>query len=674
MKSREGFPPIPPEEIPKQEEPSQQGDQSKIPKIPDSKTNDDVPLYSRRDFIRDLAKTAVALSVGEMINLSIDKKKELVPTPGVPAFIYEKSLTNREKYIPLDIIKRIDEAERILQSEEVEYTTTPVPVKSPQPNETPHAQATPKVKVKSGVVLATMDLLNRESETHTLSVDAESNTVGNVEDDGHQIEIGDTALGVGTTYDVTVPEQHLVLATKQYITLKGKPEAVIYSPYSPDLDVPVIRLEGYNYLKNLLTTARQELVKSQVKSRIPGAKEVAQSVPENIALMLTLVEQIDPNIFERKSANLSKQYNLTPDKADVLAAKSMADKALTVVGQNREKARKYARSDKGASGLFQLMPATYQSLGDKDHYPEAKLNKDFGDGATEHINAAKAALLLLDSDLADARDQRAGLINNPVEMGKYLSACYNAGAGAVRQSIQKYGKTWAQNINNETRVYIRKFLAVKALFDNVIPELPELAKTSTDKTLDKRDRSSKRASEDIPQNLKGAASSIVKENEKARVDGIEFIKDMNRLAEMVRDGKVVPLPESAFVKINPNIPSERRYCLPETAKFLTEMATASKNYNSNFEPLMINSSVRPIDVQMELRKKNPNAISNSTHPTGATVDIAYNANPHYKGMSGTQIHWTERYLTEKERSGLIQATEERNQPVFHVMVFKRADK
>ncbi len=668
MNRREGFPSAPPEQ------PNQDEKHKGIEPVESKSSPDSGQLYSRRDFIRDLTKTVVALSVGEMINLRSGKEKEIEPVPGVPSFIFEKSSTNREKYIPSDIIKLIDNAEEILKSAKVEYSITPVPTSTSKTAKNPKPQPTPKEKVKTGVILATIDLQAREGDIHTLSVDPDSNIAGSVEDAGHQIEVGDTAMGVGTTYDVTVPEQHLVLATKQIITQDGKPKEVIYSPYSPDLDVPVVRLEGYNYLKNLLTKARGELVNAKVKSRIPGAKEVAQYVPENIALMLTLVEQIDPNIFERKSANLTKQYNLTPDKADVLAAKAMADKALTVVGQNRSVARKYARSDKGASGLFQLMPATYNSLRDKDHYPTVGLNQNFGDGATEHKNAAKAAILLLDSDLADAGEQRAALLKNPTEMGKYLSACYNAGAGAVRESIKKYGNAWAQNINKETRVYIRKFLAVKALFDDVIPAVPELAKTSTNKTLDNRNRFAKRLSEDVPENLRGAASSIVKENEKAKLDRIEFIADMDRLADMVKEGKLVPLPESNLIKVNPTIGRERRFCLPHTAKFLNEMATASKNYNPNFEPLMINSAVRPMDFQKDLQKKNPNAISNSTHPTGATVDIAYNANPYYKGMSETQIQWTERYLIEKEQSGLIQATEERNQTVFHIMVFKKPDK
>ncbi len=671
MKSREGMS-FPPGEEPTPDSSSENPPNPASGSAAQNRPN--VPLITRREFLHRLLNSTAALSAGMAFKLGVElyNKKELERKPGVPSFIYEKSSTNREKYIPNDIIQQVDKAKTILERVDVEYNTTPVPVKSPA--QEPKPESTPKVKVKTGVALATMDLLEREPDIHTISVEPDDNEKGKVDDEGHIIEVGDTAMGVGTTYDVTVPEQHLVLATKQVITQSGKPEAVVYSPYSPDLDVPVVRFEGYTYLKNLLATAKTELNKIRIKSRIPNAREIAQDVPEDLALMLTLVEQIDPNIFERKSKNIMAQYKISQEKADVLAAKDMANKALTVVGLNRNVARKYARSNKGASGLFQLMPDTYKALRDKDHYPTAGLVEDFGDGSTEHFNASKAALLLLDSDLADARDQRKRLINNPKEMGKYLSAAYNAGSGAVRKAMEDYGSTWAQKMNNETTVYIRKFLAVNALFEDKIPDIPELETTGSDKTIVDRNRSGRRSENDIPESLAGGASAIAKENDKARVDSIEFIENMDRLAEMVKKGELVPLPNNEMIKFDPRLSADRRYCLPHVAKFLTEMAAASKKYNPNFEPLMINSAVRPKDVQAELRKRNPNAIAKSTHPTGATVDIAYNANPHYKGMSLTQIQWTERYLLQKEKQGLIQATEERKQTVFHVMVFKRADK
>lgn len=639
--------------------------------------NDKLNLkYTRRDF---LIKAGLGMLAAKIISDRKPKENREYKGIKVPIFVSEKPLNDKEKFIPGEIIELIDKASLILESQEAGFKIIQIPIED---------QKT-KDKLESNVLLASVDLINHPDEIEILKLNPKKQLEEDQE--GHQIQVGEK-LGVGTSYEVIIPEQHVVLATKQAITINDKPTEVVYSPYSPDLDIPKVRFEGFKYLVDLLQSAKQELTKKGVKSRIKGAKEIAPGIPLEVALMLTIVEQVDPGIFERKSTQIMKKYGISQERSDVQAVKAMAKKGITVVGQNRKNARRYARSPVGASGLFQLMPNTYRSLAgvdlDKDKniiktkeiiYPKADLKPDFLEGATDHTNAAQAAWLLLDSDLSNAGESlRNTRLKDPNQLGMYLAACYNAGSKPVRDSIEKQGDAWPQNLpSKETKIYIRKFSAIYALFKETEEDLPELTKTAKNRTLDDRNRSSKRDLDDLPDELVGGASSLAKQAEVAKKQGLEYIETKDRLRELVEGGKLAPLPENNLIKVASNLKQENRnYCLPETVKFLVDMAEASHLFNPDFEPLMVNSSVRPRELQGDMLdpkspKYNPNASTKSSHPTGATFDIAYNANgAGYKGMSQAQLEWTERYLVQYEKRGLIEAVEERNQTVFHIMVFK----
>ena len=80
--------------------------------------------------------------------------------------------------------------------------------------------------------------------------------------------------------------------------------------------------------------------------------------------------------------------------------------------------------------------------------------------------------------------------------------------------------------------------------------------------------------------------------------------------------------------------------------------------------LIKDSAVRTQEYQWKLQEHNGNATNRSSHIFGSTVDIAK------KGMSRKSIQWMRHYLLRFEKMGLIEATEEFHQAVFHVMVFK----
>ena len=110
-------------------------------------------------------------------------------------------------------------------------------------------------------------------------------------------------------------------------------------------------------------------------------------------------------------------------------------------------------------GLFQFVPDTYRRLQEK--YRSAGLTRDFVSGCSDHINAAKASLLLFNSDLASLPRKWCG----PEEKMAGPSACilaaaYNCGPKRVEKSARECKGQWTCRLPEETRVYLEKFDAV----------------------------------------------------------------------------------------------------------------------------------------------------------------------------------------------------------------------
>ena len=83
----------------------------------------------------------------------------------------------------------------------------------------------------------------------------------------------------------------------------------------------------------------------------------------------------------------------------------------------------------------------------------------------------------------------------------------------------------------------------------------------------------------------------------------------------------------------------------------------------------MNSAVRTIAYQKELRKTNKNAAptdgdEQTSHTTGATFDIGK------LGLKGKHIKWLRQHLLALKKAKKGEVVEEMHQAVFHVMVFK----
>jgi hypothetical protein len=135
---------------------------------------------------------------------------------------------------------------------------------------------------------------------------------------------------------------------------------------------------------------------------------------------------------------------------------TLVREVLTIIGANTTNAYAYSRSPAGARGLFQFIPDTYKRIARR--YPRAGLKMDFVEGCTDHVNAAKASLLLFDADLDSLPENRlATLRNNVHETGRYLAAAYNCGAKRVYRSAKNCRSTWTCQLPEETKIYLKKF-------------------------------------------------------------------------------------------------------------------------------------------------------------------------------------------------------------------------
>jgi hypothetical protein len=154
----------------------------------------------------------------------------------------------------------------------------------------------------------------------------------------------------------------------------------------------------------------------------------------------------------------------------------------------------------------------------------------------------------------------------------------------------------------------------------------------------------------------------------AEADGLERILDDADLEDRIAHGSLVPVPVSASLHVNTDLPENRRYCRPWTAKFLTDFSRA---HSARFAGgvIQVTSAVRTVEYQRQLRHINGNAAAAdgdiaSPHLTGGAIDIGK------QGMSSREIGWIRAWLIPLEQQGKIDVEEEFRQSCFHISVYK----
>jgi hypothetical protein len=171
----------------------------------------------------------------------------------------------------------------------------------------------------------------------------------------------------------------------------------------------------------------------------------------------------------------------------------------------------------------------------------------------------------------------------------------------------------------------------------------------------------------MPPPLVGSLESLVRQNDKTEADGLERIEDEDDLADRIARKMLVPVPASAALIVNENLPESHRYCRPWTARFLSDLARV---HGAEFHrPLEVSSAVRTVEYQKQLMETNGNAAPAdgdiaSPHLTGATIDLAKH------GMSREEIGWMRSWLLPLQQAGKIDVEEEFQQACFHITVYK----
>jgi hypothetical protein len=172
----------------------------------------------------------------------------------------------------------------------------------------------------------------------------------------------------------------------------------------------------------------------------------------------------------------------------------------------------------------------------------------------------------------------------------------------------------------------------------------------------------------MPPPLRGSHQSLVHQNEMAEAEGLERIQDDADLEDSIAHRSLVPLPASGGLHVNTDLPENRRYCRPWTAKFLRDLARAhSARFASS--ALEVTSAVRTVEYQRQLRTVNGNAAAAdgdiaSPHLTGGTIDLAK------QGLSAKEVGWLRGWLIPLEQAGKIDVEEEFRQSCFHISVYK----
>jgi hypothetical protein len=150
-------------------------------------------------------------------------------------------------------------------------------------------------------------------------------------------------------------------------------------------------------------------------------------------------------------------------------------------------------------------------------------------------------------------------------------------------------------------------------------------------------------------------------------EGLDRIENETDLSARIAKRQLVPVPVSANLTVNENLPVNHRYCRPWTARFLTDLARVhAARFHS---PVEVSSAVRTVAYQKRLIEINGNAAPAegdivSPHLTGATIDIAKDS------LTRSEIAWMRNWLLPLEQAGKIDVEEEFQQACFHISVYK----
>jgi hypothetical protein len=155
------------------------------------------------------------------------------------------------------------------------------------------------------------------------------------------------------------------------------------------------------------------------------------------------------------------------------------------------------------------------------------------------------------------------------------------------------------------------------------------------------------------QTLRGSPWTVDRTYEQARDHELTFFRNARAVREAAREGTLVKLKGNASYRVHQ---VSYPYVLPATRTFVTRLAAQYRAYCG--EKMVVTSGVRPTSFRLI------NSVDKSVHPAGMAVDIR-------KPRRARCARWLRQTLLSLEGEGVIDATEERRPPHFHVAVYPR---
>jgi hypothetical protein len=204
---------------------------------------------------------------------------------------------------------------------------------------------------------------------------------------------------------------------KQWRAVAETARPIIYLPFTEDTLDPLLVSGGKDYLLATANQAIEELRLASAPSVAFPGRLLADIVPAEVITTLAVIEQTDDADYVRK-------------KQDAV------DEVLNHYGLKREEAFRYSVSSAAALGPMQFTNrkgnGTYALV--VRRCPLANLDPNFERGATNLLNAMKAAICLFDIELAQMHaDIRVAYPDNMPVLGIFPVAAYNGGPKNVNK-------------------------------------------------------------------------------------------------------------------------------------------------------------------------------------------------------------------------------------------------
>jgi hypothetical protein len=273
---------------------------------------------------------------------------------------------------------------------------------------------------------------------------------------------------------------------RRWVAVVETAKPIVYLPFTEDTFDPAFVSGGKQFLVDTARKALEELRAANAPSRAFPGELLADAIPLPVVTTLAVIEQTDDRDYVEKQ-------------------EVAFDEVLSQYGLKQEEAYRYSVSSARALGPMQFTNrrrnGTYSFV--VRRCPEAKLDPVFETGATNLLNAMKAAICLLDIELSQMRsDIRTAYKGNPSVLGIFPVAAYNGGPRNVKKlygvlkrmkvQLDELGRpqeeddseessvrcpcVWKTDgdttrpvsiprYNNENRWYIEKYQSIVSLFE-----------------------------------------------------------------------------------------------------------------------------------------------------------------------------------------------------------------